>query len=113
MKQRLRGIQHAVWLKLRFMLRSTDTQDILAERDIIVSHETSRRWVIYIGPIYGRRLRTMRPTQTDDGILMESSCQLPVDGCINGAPSMMKARPSMFSVNPGATRDHRWYAIAR
>ena len=39
-------------------------QDFLAERGIIVSHGTSRRWVIYIGPIYARRLRAMCPTQT-------------------------------------------------
>jgi len=57
-------IQHAVWLYLRFTLSLRDVQDLLAERGIIVSHETIRRWVISFGPIYARRLRAMRPTPT-------------------------------------------------
>ena len=57
-------IQHAVWLFLRFTLSLGDVQDLLAERGIIVSHETIRRWVIGFGPIYARRLRAMRPMPT-------------------------------------------------
>jgi putative transposase len=57
-------IQHAVWLYLRFTLSFRDVQDLLAERSIIVSHETIRRWVIHFGPIYARRLRAGRPAAT-------------------------------------------------
>jgi transposase-like protein len=57
-------IQHAVWLYLRFTLSSRDVQDLLAERGIIVSHETIRRWVAHFGPIYARRLRARRHAPT-------------------------------------------------
>jgi putative transposase len=57
-------IQHAVWLYLRFTLSFRDIQDLLAERGIIVSHETIRRWVAHFGPLYARRLRSMRPAPT-------------------------------------------------
>src|SRR3954454_15777920 len=53
-------IQHAVWLYLRFTLSFRDIEDLLAERGIIVSHETVRRWVIHFGPRYAKRLRAGR-----------------------------------------------------
>src|SRR5207302_3629885 len=54
-------IQHAIWLCLRFTLSFRDVEELLAERDIDVSHETIRRWVAVFGPMIARRLRTMRP----------------------------------------------------
>jgi|ERR1700722_20006020 len=57
-------IQHAVRLYLRFRLSFRDVEDLMAERGIIVSYETIRRWVTHFGPIYGRRLRAMRPPPT-------------------------------------------------
>jgi transposase-like protein len=51
-------------LYLRFTLSFRDVQDLLAERGIIVSHETIRRWVIHFGRIYARRLRAGRPAAT-------------------------------------------------
>jgi putative transposase len=53
-------IQHAVWLYLRFTLSFRDIEDLLAERGIIVSHETIRRWVIHFGRRYAKRLRQQR-----------------------------------------------------
>ena len=38
-------IQHAVWIYLRFTLSYRDVEELLAERGIVVSHETVRRWV--------------------------------------------------------------------
>ena len=38
-------IQQAIWLYLRFTLSFRDVEDLLAERGIIVSYETVRRWV--------------------------------------------------------------------
>ena len=38
-------IQHAIWLYLRFTLSFRDVEDLLAERGIMVSYETVRRWV--------------------------------------------------------------------
>ena len=57
-------IQHAVWLYLRFTLSFRDVEDLFAERGVIVSHETIRRWVAHFGPIYARRLRSGRPPPT-------------------------------------------------
>ena len=57
-------IQHAVWLYLRFTLSFRDVEDLLAERGVIVSYETIRRWVAHFGPIYARRLRVRRPGST-------------------------------------------------
>jgi putative transposase len=57
-------IQHAIWLYLRFTLSFRNVEDLMAERGVIVSYETIRRWVTHFGPIYGRRLRAMRPPPT-------------------------------------------------
>ena len=38
-------IQQAIWLYVRFTLSFRDVEDLLAERGILVSYETVRRWV--------------------------------------------------------------------
>ena len=38
-------ISHAVWLYHRYCLSFRDVEDLLAERGIIVSHETIRQWL--------------------------------------------------------------------
>ena len=45
------GIQQAIWLYLRFTLSLRDVEDLLAERGIMVSYETVRRWVNHFGPM--------------------------------------------------------------
>src|SRR5437764_15243177 len=37
-------IAHAGWLYFRFHLSFRDVQDLLAERGVVVSHETVRQW---------------------------------------------------------------------
>ena len=54
-------IQHAVWLYARFSLSYRDVEELLAERGIVVSYETVRRWVARFGPQIARRLRHHRP----------------------------------------------------
>jgi hypothetical protein len=44
-------IQQAIWLYLRFTLSLRDIEDLLAERGIMVSYETVRRWVNHFGPM--------------------------------------------------------------
>jgi transposase-like protein len=39
-------IQHAIWLYLRFTLSYRDVEDLLAERGLVVSYETVRRWAL-------------------------------------------------------------------
>jgi len=54
-------IQHAIWLYLRFTLSFRDVEDLLAERGIVVSYETVRRWVNHFGPKIAADLRNRRP----------------------------------------------------
>ncbi len=44
-------IHQAIWLYLRFTLSFRDVEDLLAERGILISYETVRRWVNHFGPI--------------------------------------------------------------
>jgi len=50
-------IAHAVWLYFRFHLSFGDVQGLLAERGIIVSHESIRQWCAKFGAAFaaGRR----------------------------------------------------------
>ena len=54
-------IQQTIWLNLRFTLSFRDVEDLLAERGIMVSYETVRRWVNHFGPIVAADLRERRP----------------------------------------------------
>ena len=49
-------ISHAVWLYHRFCLSFRDVEDLLAERCILVTYETIRRWCQKFGPDYARKL---------------------------------------------------------
>jgi putative transposase len=50
-------IGHAVWLYHRFCLSFRDTEDLLAQRGIVVCYETIRQWCRTFGPAYARTLR--------------------------------------------------------
>jgi putative transposase len=54
-------IQHAIWFYIRFTLSFRDVEDLLAERGIMVSHETVQRWVNHFGPMVAADLRKRRP----------------------------------------------------
>src|SRR5215213_5309940 len=54
-------IQRAVWMDLRFSLSFRDVEELLAERGIVVTYESIRRWVLIFGPAIARRLRMQRP----------------------------------------------------
>ena len=53
-------IRHAVWLYLRFTLSYRDVEELLAARDLDVSYETVRRWVLKFGVQFARNLRARR-----------------------------------------------------
>jgi putative transposase len=59
-------IQQAIWLYLRFTLSLRDVEDLLAERGLVVSYETVRRWVNHFGPmiVADLRKRRMKPHTT-------------------------------------------------
>ena len=54
-------IQQAIWLYVRFTLSFRDVEDLSAERGIVVSYETVRRWVNHFGPKIAADLRKRRP----------------------------------------------------
>src|SRR5262245_24693306 len=54
-------IQQTIWLYLRFTLSFRDVEDVLAERGIVLSYETVRRWVNHFGPMIAAELRRLRP----------------------------------------------------
>ena len=50
-------IAHAVWLYFRFPLSLRMVEEMLAERGVVVSHETLRRWALKFGQIYAAEIR--------------------------------------------------------
>src|ERR1700734_2905177 len=58
-------IAHAVWLYFRFPLSLRLVEEMLLERDIVVSYETVRRWAMKFGRDYARRLKRKRASRRD------------------------------------------------
>ena len=58
-------IAHAVWLYFRFPLSLRMVEDLLAARDIIVSHETVRRWAEKFGRDFANKIRRRTPRYGD------------------------------------------------
>jgi len=58
-------IGHAVWLYHVFSLSLRDVELILAERGIVVTHESIRHWCIRFGAEFAQRLRKRRPRPGD------------------------------------------------
>ena len=58
-------IAHAVWLYFRCHLSFRDVQDLLAERGVIVSHETIRQWCTKFGAAFAGQLRRRRARPGD------------------------------------------------
>jgi putative transposase len=58
-------ISHAVWLYHLFSLSLRDVELILAERGVVVTHESIRRWGRKFGSEFARRLRRRRPRPGD------------------------------------------------
>jgi putative transposase len=64
-------IAHAVWVYFRFHLSFRDTQDLLAERGIVVSYKATRHWCTKFGPSYAAGLRRRRARPGDKWHLEE------------------------------------------
>ena len=64
-------ISHAIWLYHRFSLSFRDVEDLLAERAIIVSYESIRRWCLKFGPRYQRSLKRREDQRGDDWFVDE------------------------------------------
>ena len=58
-------IAHAVWLDHVFSLSLRDSELLLAERGVIVSYESVRRWCLKFGRSFADKLRRRRPRPGD------------------------------------------------
>jgi putative transposase len=58
-------ISHAVWLYHVFSLSLRDVELILAERGVVVTHESIRNWCQKFGAAFAERLRRRRPRPGD------------------------------------------------
>jgi len=58
-------IAYAVWAYHRFALSTSDVEDLLAERSVIVSRETIRLWVNRFGGHFADCVRRDRPAAAD------------------------------------------------
>ncbi len=58
-------IGYAVWAYFRFPLSYRDVEELLAERGVVVSHETIRRWCRKFGQVYANALRRWCPRPGD------------------------------------------------
>jgi putative transposase len=69
-------IAHAVWLYFRFHLSFRDVQDLLAERGLIVSHETIQQWCTKFGATFAAGLRRRRVRAGDKWHLDEVALKI-------------------------------------
>jgi hypothetical protein len=94
-------IQQAIWLYVRFTLSFRDVEDLLAERGIMISYETVRRWVNHFGPMVAVDLRK-RPTQTPYDLAPGRSLSeyFGKGVCTRGIPRKRRPVPGLF---PGLT----------
>src|SRR4051812_17717988 len=59
------GISHAVWLYFRFPLSLRMGEEMLADRGIVVSHETVRQWARKFGQAFANQIRRRLPCAGD------------------------------------------------
>ena len=94
-------ISYAVWLYHVFSLSLRDVELLLAERGILVSYETVRRWCKKFGASFADRLRRHRPRPGDkwhlDEVFGSRACSI-----TSGALSIRMALCSTSSFRPGA-----------
>jgi putative transposase len=64
-------ISHAVWLYHVFSLSLRDVELLLADRGVVVSYETVRRWCRKFGQSFANCLRRRRPRPGDKWYLDE------------------------------------------
>ncbi|SEB04842.1 IS6 family transposase [Rubrimonas cliftonensis] len=64
-------IAQAVRLYLRFNLSLRDVEELLAERGVVVSYETIRKWVARFAPQFAAAVRRARPAPNDQWHLHE------------------------------------------
>ena len=89
-------IAHAVWLYFRFPLSLRMVEDVLAARDIIVTHQTIRTWAEKFGRHFANEIRVGQPVAwVTNGTLTKSSSALRAQNTGCGGLSTRRASSSM------------------
>jgi putative transposase len=97
-------ICHAVWLYHVFSLSLRDVELILAERGIVVTHESIRQWCRTFGTDITRRLRKRRPRPGDTWHMDEVFIRIRGELLYLGAPWTRMALCSTSWSKGGGTR---------
>lgn len=71
-------VAYAVWVYHRFALSTADVEDLLADRGVMVSRETIRKWVNRFGRHFADCIRRERPVAGDKWHLDE--VVIPING---------------------------------
>lgn len=71
-------VAFAVWVYHRFALSTADVEDLLAERGVVVSRETVRKWVNRFGRHFAGCVKRDRPEAADKWHLDE--VVIPING---------------------------------
>ena len=98
-------IGHAVWLYHRFCLSFRDVEELLAERGVMISYETVRRWTNHFGPKIAADLRRRRPQPHTAWHLDE--VYLRIDGRLVYLWRAVDAEGEVLDVLVQAKRDRR------
>ena len=88
-------ISQAVWLYFRFPLGLRMVEELLAARDIVVSHETIRQWALKFGQEFANRIRRRLPRVGDKWHLDEVVIKIVGVRHGFGVPSI---RPGWYSM---------------
>src|ERR1700682_5141127 len=79
-------ISHCTWLYFRFCLSYRDVEEIMAEREVVVTYETIREWSQKFGGTYANGCALERGDLATAGISMRFTWQS-MAGCSTcGAP---------------------------
>ena len=95
-------ISHAVWLYHVFSLSLRDVELLLAERGIILSYETVRRWCRKFGQNFANCLRRPGRGQVISGLSMRYLSGSKVCSTISGTPWIRMALSSTSLFRTGA-----------
>jgi hypothetical protein len=103
--------RHAVWLYFRFTLSVRDVEEMLAERGIDISYETTRYWALKFGRLFAQNLRRSTPRPTGRWHLDEMVVKIngqrmwlwPSDSCPSTQPPTIPSTFSATSSPPART----------
>jgi putative transposase len=79
-------ISYAVWAYHRFWMSFLEVENLLAERGMIVSYETIRRWCQKFGPDYARKLKRREGRLGDHWYLDEVFIRISGNSNVCGGP---------------------------